>query len=61
MDTKQFKIWMINNDYQNVKQLADELDIHPNTISNYCSANRFPKTFVMALGFIQLNKQGQVA
>lgn len=57
MDTKEFKIWLITNDYQNAKQLADELGIHSNTISNYCSANRFPKIFVLALRALELNKQ----
>lgn len=58
MDKKQFKIWLINNNHTRAS-LASYLDLHINTIANYCKNDRFPKPFVMALGLIELNnKQG---
>lgn len=54
MSTKEFKIWLINNDL-NQKQLAKKIGVTSNTITNYVNADRFPTVFVWALKGIEKN------
>lgn len=48
MTAKQFKIWLIVNDYTQ-ETLAEKLNITSRTIGNYVSNERFPFVFVLAL------------
>jgi transcriptional regulator with XRE-family HTH domain len=59
MTVKEFKIWMIVNDYT-PDTLARRLGITRKTISNYVSNERFPTTFELALiGLEQLANGGE--
>jgi len=48
MDTKKFRIWLIENDYTQA-MIAESFGLTENTISNYCKNNRFPRWFKFAL------------
>lgn len=52
MDKKQFRLWLIANDY-NQKSLAHELDICEQTISNYVSRGKYPIVFIYALKYLE--------
>lgn len=51
MTAHQFKIWLVTNGYTQ-SQLAGEFGISSQTITNYCTSGRFPKTFVLALNYL---------
>lgn len=55
MTTQDFKIWLVTNGYTQVT-LAKRLNIHANTISNYCVTGGFPTVFKLALKYIADNK-----
>lgn len=48
MTVKQFKIWLINNNYTQ-ETLARRLGITTRTITNYITNERFPVVFTIAL------------
>jgi transcriptional regulator with XRE-family HTH domain len=48
MTTLTFKIWLVTNGYTQLS-LAKQLNMTDRTISNYCSAGRFPLVFELAL------------
>lgn len=48
MNKKQFKIWLIENDFNQIT-LSKKLGLTPTTIGNYVRADRFPVVFQLAL------------
>lgn len=48
MTVKEFKIWLIQNDYT-IDALADALNISTTTIYTYQRQGKFPRVFVLAL------------
>lgn len=48
MTVKQFKIWLIQNDYT-IDALAEALGISTTTIYTYQRQGKFPRVFVLAL------------
>lgn len=52
MTNKEFKIWLLTNDYTQ-STLAEKLGITTRTISNYIS-NGFPKMFLLALKALEV-------
>jgi DNA-binding XRE family transcriptional regulator len=48
MNKKEFKIWLIRNDYT-VTSLAKAVGLSTRTIDNYNANGRYPKQFQMAL------------
>ena len=55
LTTKEFKVWLVMNDYTQSK-LAKELQTTEHTISRYVSSGRFPRQFELSL--IALTKEG---
>lgn len=48
MTVKEFKIWLITNDYTQ-KSLASKLGMTERTIANYVARGVFPRVFIIAL------------
>lgn len=53
MTTKEFKIWLINNNH-NQTTVSNAFGLTQVTISKYCTNNRFPKWFKYALRGLEL-------
>ena len=53
MNTKKFKIWLIENDHT-VRSLATKLSLHEMTIRGYMRTERFPVVFCLALEALEV-------
>lgn len=55
MTVKEFKIWLIQNDYT-IDALAEALGISTTTVYTYQRQGKFPRVFVLALKGLEMNQ-----